>query len=373
MKITYIANIRIPTEKAHGIQVMKMCEAFSAHSEVELIAPKRRSKQFENIDPFFFYGVKRTFAVTTLRSLDPYWLMKLPQGIYIKFQILFFLFRLFIYLVLKKKKEEFIFYTRDEYVLPVLERFSKKVVWEAHNIPRNKNYYVKYWKMCHTIIVLTSYIKRELIGMGVDGKKIFVAPDGVDLKLFAKNENKDECRKKLGLPGDKKIALYTGHFYEWKGAHIFINSCRNLGSDYACIFVGGTNHDIEKLKMKNKENRNIIILGHVPYNSIPLYLASADILVLPNSAKTSISNFYTSPLKFFEYLASNKPIVASDIPSLHEIGDKFLGVYYCKPDDPEDLARKIKDIDIQKTYLRNLDAYTWEARSKDIIAFIHNG
>lgn len=29
MKLLYIANIRIPTEKAHGIQIMKMCEAFT--------------------------------------------------------------------------------------------------------------------------------------------------------------------------------------------------------------------------------------------------------------------------------------------------------------------------------------------------------
>jgi len=27
MKLIYIANARIPTEKAHGIQIMKMCEA----------------------------------------------------------------------------------------------------------------------------------------------------------------------------------------------------------------------------------------------------------------------------------------------------------------------------------------------------------
>ncbi len=37
MKILYIANIRLPTEKAHGIQIMKMCEAFAhAGAEVEL-------------------------------------------------------------------------------------------------------------------------------------------------------------------------------------------------------------------------------------------------------------------------------------------------------------------------------------------------
>ena len=30
MKLIYIVNARIPTEKAHGVQIMKMCEAFAA-------------------------------------------------------------------------------------------------------------------------------------------------------------------------------------------------------------------------------------------------------------------------------------------------------------------------------------------------------
>ena len=49
MKLYCIANVRIPTENAHGIQIMKMCEAFSriepytfgTKIEVELIVPKR--------------------------------------------------------------------------------------------------------------------------------------------------------------------------------------------------------------------------------------------------------------------------------------------------------------------------------------------
>lgn len=40
MKIIYIANARIPTEKAHGIQIMKMCEAFAScrgrYTQIEL-------------------------------------------------------------------------------------------------------------------------------------------------------------------------------------------------------------------------------------------------------------------------------------------------------------------------------------------------
>ena len=42
MKIYYVANARMPTEKAHGIQIAKMCEALiEAGAKVELIVPRR--------------------------------------------------------------------------------------------------------------------------------------------------------------------------------------------------------------------------------------------------------------------------------------------------------------------------------------------
>src|SRR4051812_37559194 len=57
MKICYIANIRLPTEKAHGIQIMKMCEAFALLGhEVNLIVPKRQNPITESA--FDFYRIK---------------------------------------------------------------------------------------------------------------------------------------------------------------------------------------------------------------------------------------------------------------------------------------------------------------------------
>ena len=51
MKITYLANIRLPTEKAHGIQITKMCESFaSLGHEVTLVVPDRVSAI--TTDPF---------------------------------------------------------------------------------------------------------------------------------------------------------------------------------------------------------------------------------------------------------------------------------------------------------------------------------
>jgi len=68
-KFFYITNVRLPTEKAHGYQIMKMCEAFSQQGqEVVLIVPKR--KNFIDEGPFDFYSVERSFIILQLPVLD---------------------------------------------------------------------------------------------------------------------------------------------------------------------------------------------------------------------------------------------------------------------------------------------------------------
>ena len=69
MKIIYLANARIPTEKAHGIQIMKMCEAFSdADAKILLLIPRRINWIKE--DPFEYYGIKKNFRIKKLPTID---------------------------------------------------------------------------------------------------------------------------------------------------------------------------------------------------------------------------------------------------------------------------------------------------------------
>jgi len=103
MKILYISNSRIPTEKAYGIQIIKMCEAFSLqNNNLKLVLPTRKNKKFKNIDILKYYNIKNNFKIKKIKTFDPNFLMKLPNGVYIKFQILFFIVCLFFYLLFKK-------------------------------------------------------------------------------------------------------------------------------------------------------------------------------------------------------------------------------------------------------------------------------
>ena len=51
----------------------------------------------------------------------------------------------------------------------------------------------------------------------IDAGRIMYEPNAVDVDEFDSAVNKDEARRNLALPLDKKIAMYTGHLYGWKG------------------------------------------------------------------------------------------------------------------------------------------------------------
>jgi len=380
MKLLYINNSRIPTEKAHGIQIMKMCESFSDQQvELELILPSRKNINYKNVTPFEFYKVKQNFKIRKIFSPDPYWLMKLPQGIYIKFQILFFIISLFFYLLFKSHKQNYIFYTRDEYLLPLLQLFSKKVIWEAHVLPNHLKRYLKYWHKCYRIITISQGLKDGLKEIGINQSQILVAHDAVDLKKFNIKNDKNVIKKQLNLPQDKKIIIYTGHLYEWKGTQVLAEAAEYLSNNQLIVFVGGTIKDVKDFTSRNGKFINsghILLLGYKFPDQIPFYLQAADILILPNTKK-DVKASWTSPMKLFEYMASGIPIIAADLGVIKEVLNDRSTVFF-EADNPKDLAEKIKLVLENKELSARISAqalidvknYTWQKRAEKIVNFI---
>ena len=72
-KLVYLANARLPTEKAHGYQICKMCEAF-VQNRVEVVSmhPERwqPNPHLRGQSIFDYYGIKRNFAERTLPNWD---------------------------------------------------------------------------------------------------------------------------------------------------------------------------------------------------------------------------------------------------------------------------------------------------------------
>lgn len=362
-KLVYVANVRMPTEKAHGIQIMKTCEAFVRSGvEVELLVPGRKNPIQES--PHEYYGVKVPFVITRLPVIDT-----VRYGAFgFWFESLLFARAVRRYL---KHREYDVLYGRDE---QVLARVQGRRVWESHTGVWNAAAR-KVSAQAHMLVTISQGLKNLYIAKDIPAQKILVAADGIDLDDFAHPGSKEDARKRLGLPAGKKIAMYIGRLDGWKGSETLLKSSALLPGDIQVVIIGGEHAQVEALRSKYPRAR---FLGFRPYRELAGNQAAADVLVLPNTGRDEVSARFTSPLKLFTYMASGRPIVASDLPSIREVLDE-RSAYFVPPDDAEALARAIgaaleDSASPQKVaHARELVAsYTWSARAQKILRALEN-
>lgn len=383
MKLLYIANQRIPTEKAYGRQIAKMCESFADLGiEVELVAPVRGSIPDEDL--FSYYSVKRNFKFTQIISPDWYW----PGGLdRLAFGIKSFISaRKLARYALDSSYQ--VIYSRDELPIYFLSSRGKYCIYEAHKFSKLFKILCSQFKKINLKIIAISHgLGNEFIKAGFNQKNILIAPDGVDeVKIREQETNpigKEEARNRLGLPLDRKILVYTGSFYEWKGIYVLADAAKMLEKEVLVVMVGG-NNDLDQRKfedyLKQKNIKNIKITGFIKDGKIrDNYRLAADAVILPNTSKEKISEVYTSPLKLFSYMALRRPIVASDLPSIREVLNEENAVLV-KPDNPRELAAGARKViadqqlalKISNNAFTSVHNYTWQKRAQNILRFIWN-
>lgn len=339
MRIAYIQNARIPTEKAHGYQIMKTCEALvEAGQQVQLFVADRRNPIEQ--DPFAYYGMQKTFDVFRLPVWD--WMDVFKPLNHVAYAVER---ATFVRAVMRSRLALLasdIWYTRDLMVAEALVEMTdgRPVYVELHDvddrlddlIPR-----VKGW------ITISEGLKNVLVEKGVAVDKITVAHDGFDPSAFAELPQKHEARKKFGLDPNEFILVYTGHLYPWKGMDSIAPAFSSIPEGVRLVIVGGHKEDLERMKAITGPAPRVSFIGQRPRAEMAMWLAAADAALLPTSGKFEIGKTYTSPLKLFEYLAAGLPILASDVPSSYEILDESVATFL-KADDADDFLKKLEEL-----------------------------
>jgi glycosyltransferase involved in cell wall biosynthesis len=402
MTLLYLTNARIPTEKAHGVQIVKMCEAFQeAGFEVELLVPTRRQSQaMQQVrDLWAHYDVRHPFRIRYVPTPDflRFERMLPPRIMHGLYYLQCFLFSLFA-IGLTAFQRDSLYYSRSLQTLFLLGStrwlHRKRIYFEAHELhgdPRHAGLLRKFltalmrWMLRRIdgLIVISHRLRTLYIEMGMPVHRILVAPDGVERQRLEHVSDKRDARRVLQISLDRIVVCYTGHLFRWKGVYTLTECMALLPDTYLLYIVGGLEADIRSLRefIEQRGIRNVVLTGYVPYAEIPRYLSAADVLVLPNSAHSSNSREYTSPLKLFEYMGARRPIVASDLPSLREILRHGDNAYLVAPDDPQHLAAGIQhmvqqpDLAQQMVNAAYADVhnYTWETRAQKIRAFFETG
>jgi len=373
MNIVYIVNTRLPNQKAHGFQIGKTCEKLAGlGNKVELWYPDRRNNIEEDI--FDYYGLERNFKARPISCLDT-----IPSNRYLGFLAFYIQAILFsVRLPFKELDRDSIIYTRDMFIVLLLKMKGFRVVYNIHNWSNKRGLLARVFLNKNLKIICNSKGTMERVRKDGFINSMFVH-NGVDLSDYQKKSDIQSMRNEIGLPLDKKIVMYVGHFYTWKGIDTVIESAKLLSrrSDVLFVLVGGSEDDIKKYALETEGLKNILLVGHRPKKYMPLYLQSADIVLLPNVATTDESAYYTSPLKMFEYMASGVPVIASDMASIREVLNQENSLLV-PPSDAQAIAGGIERIlgdnslgqRLASCAYDDVKKYTWDEYARNVLDFI---
>lgn len=386
MKLAYVLNLRLPTEKAYGHQVSKMAETFSDLGvEVSIFSPQRINNITESIVDF--YQVKNNFKAVKVKGFDffrtrPY---LGPWSFYL--QGLMFARRA-AKLITDKST---VIYSRNPEVVWLFSRRGFKTVYECHDwFGRNKILSLWFLKNVSKIVTTNRFIGQKFIEAGVSKNKILVAPNGVSLEKFALNLEPTEALAKLNLPPDlqqqlagQKILLYTGSFRTMgieKGIGDILTALTEVREpNITFVAVGGNEADLtyyRNLVMELNLEDKVILLEKQTQEALALWQQAASVLLMPFPRKAHYEYFMT-PLKMFEYMAARRPIIASNLPSIKEILTEDNAIF-CEPGNASDLAAKI-NLALTNSELServgeqawmDVQNYTWTKRAEKIINFL---
>ncbi|MFH2110765.1 MAG: glycosyltransferase family 4 protein [Candidatus Bathyarchaeota archaeon] len=181
------------------------------------------------------------------------------------------------------------------------------------------------------ILANTMYEKNQIIEYGGDSSRIDVVYREVDTELFRK------VKSTMLEPG---TIIYVGRVTPLKGLELLIDSMTHISPDYSLAIVGpiedekyheALRHQAQTLGLSNR----VGFIGPVEYSEIPLYLSSAEALVLP-------SLYENLGGVLLEAQACECPVVATDVGGVSGSMVEDVTGYLIRCRTPENLAAKIK-------------------------------
>lgn len=364
-KINYIAEFTLPSSSAYSIHVLKICDSFANLGFfVSLIIPyKDFSYNLSNVKKD--YNLKNNFSIKSILK---------KKKINFIYRLIFAITILKIFL---KNNKDSLIISRSIISSILLSIFQKKNILELHHDLKG---FTKFFFNLTNINFFRKNIKFILIHKNllnfypcIKKKSYIILDDAVSLEDFIKYK-KYNLKKK-----NHRICAYFGSLTVGKGLEIILSIAKILKNIKFHIYA-----DINYLNKKNiHKYSNIKFFDHIPYSMVPKIISNYDLVLMPYQkiVRVRSSNLETSrfmsPLKLFDYLASCKIIVASNLQVYSHILKNRYNSILLNPNDIEKWSEMITDVFdnynkfsyLKKNAFKTAVNYSWDSRVKKIIKF----
>ncbi len=200
-------------------------------------------------------------------------------------------------------------------------------------IPHEKRFFdtvfTKYYlKHNDGFVTLCNAVKEDLLKVKPDAKCI-VSPHPL-YSQFGNKLDREDARRKLGIPANSRTILFFGLIREYKGLDILIKAFSGLGNEYTLVIAGEPYGSFEKYAglISECKNRDNIILRteYIRDNDVAAYFSASDVVVLPYRSATQ------SGITAISY-HFGIPMITTDTGGLKEsIGERGTGIVVDRAD-----------------------------------------
>ncbi|MGP8321301.1 MAG: glycosyltransferase family 4 protein [Methanosarcinaceae archaeon] len=230
------------------------------------------------------------------------------------------------------------------------------------------------------VIAVTQGIKDHLIDRGVDENKVWVIENGANTELFkpiSDNNILKELKNRLCIDNDENTVTFVGNLAPWQGVEYLLRATpsiveENPKTKFLIVGDGVMNDKLEDLSNKLNMGQNVIFTGTIPYEEVPQYINISDVCLV---VKKKLRSGY-SPLKLYEYMACEKPVIATNTEGFEVLEQSNAGILV-NPEDPQELTNAVIKL-LQNKRLREqmgmngrklvVAKYSWKHSAKKTIA-----
>ena len=194
------------------------------------------------------------------------------------------------------------------------------------------------------ILTVSEFSGREIAeAYGIDPSRIAITPNGIDHSVYQPITDEEAMEVRLRrYQISRPYFLSIGRLETKKNIVMLIKAFTSfktrmgVGSPYRLVLAGAPGFGYEDIKREianSTSKSDIIELGYVPESDKPYLMSAAEGLIHP-----SLYEGFGIPV--LEAMAVGVPVVASDIPALHEVGSDAVSYASMASQDLADFILK---------------------------------